>query len=183
MIRVRLIADDLTGALDGAAQLSGLGGVIAISLQEALPAGSWAMDSATREVDAATAAARLSRLASALRPQPGEYAFLKLDSLLRGHAGSEIAAVAKALPGIDCMVAPAFPYQGRFTRGGRQWVRGGTGPVGENLPVALRGHGVAVALCRPGDPVPDGVSLWDAEDDAELDRIVALGQARKRPPL
>jgi D-threonate/D-erythronate kinase len=181
--RVRLVADDLTGALDGAAQLTGLGGAIAVPLDDALPAGSWAMDSCTREGEAATAFQRLASLAPWLRPAPGDIAFLKLDSLLRGHAGTEIAAVVETLPDVTCVVAPAFPHQGRFTRAGRQWLRDGSAPVGEDVAATLRAHGLPLALCQPGDAVPDRVSLWDAVDDAALDRIVAAGLARLVPPL
>jgi uncharacterized protein YgbK (DUF1537 family) len=118
-----------------------------------VPEGSVAIDSATREVSEAEAAETVARLASEL---PGaDIAFKKIDSLLRGPVAAELGAVAPLFDHVVC--APAFPFQGRVTRGGRQYARDGAGwrTVGpEDLPVALR----------------------DAETDDDLSRIVAAGR-------
>ena len=86
----------------------------------------------------------------------------------RGHVALEILACLRA--GFDhAVVAPAFPFQGRITRGGRQLVHGripATGPPGR----------VARRPLLPGDVAPSGISLWDAATDADLDAVVAAGR-------
>lgn len=181
-MRLRLVADDLTGALDTAAQFVVSTGPVPVFWTrpaiDALPP-SAAIDSGTRECDAAAAAAVAADLAAVLAPAPGVIAFKKLDSLLRGHCGRELAACLRVLPVRHCIIAPAFPFQGRVTRIGRQYARAAEGwqQVGEALGEALAGEGVRVTAARPGDAVPAGVSLWDAETDADLRRIAQAGLA------
>jgi D-threonate/D-erythronate kinase len=159
--RLRLLADDLTGALDSAARFVPLTGPVAVAWRDAATEGSIAIDSGTRELTAEAARDRVERLAPLLHG--GQPAFKKIDSLLRGHVAPELAA---CLRGFDhCVLAPAFPFQGRITRDGRQLARGGRGwrDTGIDLPAALHAHGVAVRL-------------RDAETDADLDAIVAEGR-------
>jgi uncharacterized protein YgbK (DUF1537 family) len=144
---LRLLADDLTGALDSAARFVPLVGPVPVVWAGDIPSGTVAIDSGTRDADAATAAETLHRLSGALHG--GDIAFKKIDSVLRGHVALELDACR---PGFDrCVVAPAFPDQGRVTRGGTQWVR--TGETWDDR----------------GAPVP----MEDAESDADLDAIVA----------
>ncbi|UKJ76624.1 four-carbon acid sugar kinase family protein [Azospirillum brasilense] len=129
-----------------------------------------ALDTGTRDIgDAAATRRRVTALATRL---PGGEAlrFAKLDSLLRGHGAAEVAAWMAVDCPDHCIVAPAFPFQGRVTRDGRQHARSMDGwtAVASDLAAALEAEGERVRLCRPGDPVPPGVSLWDAETDADL---------------
>jgi uncharacterized protein YgbK (DUF1537 family) len=181
-MRLRLIADDLTGALDTAAQFVGSTGPVPVfwagRLPEQLPP-SAVIDSGTREQDDAAAAATARDLAGILAPQPGAIAYRKLDSLLRGHSGRELAAGLCAAPVRHCIVAPAFPFQGRVTRGGLQYRRMADGwqRVGEDLCETLVQQGLDVHRTRPGDAVPEGISLWDADTDEDLRRIAETGAA------
>jgi len=178
---LRLLADDLTGAMDTAAQFVGLTGPVTVHWGEAdVPApGSVAIDGGTREGDAVTADATVARWARLLHPADGTLAYLKLDSLLRGHAGREIAGCLADGAFRHCLVAPAFPFQGRVTRHGRQWAHfdAGWSLVGEDIAATLVGLGHKVVRARAGDPVPPGISLWDAETENDLDRIAAAGRA------
>jgi uncharacterized protein YgbK (DUF1537 family) len=177
---LRLVADDLTGALDSGAQFADSGRGIPVFLAGKVPTPppeSFAIDADTREGGAGRAVAIATRLARFLAGGGGAVSFKKVDSLLRGHPGLEIAATLTAVPVRHCVIAPAFPYHGRATRGGVQhavsggsWIR-----VGEDVATTLRAKGMAVQLRRPGDPVPVGVSLWDAETDDDLRRIAASG--------
>ena len=177
MTRLRLIADDLTGALDTAAQFVGRAGPVPVLWRmPATPPPSAAMDIGTREQNATWAAAVATETAALLQPASGAVAFKKIDSLLRGHSGLELAHCFRALPSLShCIIAPAFPFQRRVTRGGRQYANTGDAwqIVGEDLAATLAAEGLAVRQARPGDPVPPGISLWDAETDADLHRIVA----------
>jgi hypothetical protein len=177
---LRLVADDLTGALDSAVQFAGPGAGVPVFLAGSLPKdlpGSYAIGGDTREGGAGRAVAVAVRLARHLAGASGTVSFKKVDSLLRGHPALEIAATLMAIPVRHCVIAPAFPFHGRATRGGRQHALcgGSWSRVGEDIAATLVRKGVPVQLRRPGDGVPEGVSLWDAETDDDLRRIAASG--------
>ena len=178
MTGLRVLADDLTGALDAAACfVGGVGPVPTVWKPPAVLSFPAAVDAGTRGLAAGAARAVMARLALVL--DGAEPAFRKIDSLLRGHVAAELGACLRWFD--HCVIAPAFPAQGRVMAGGRQFraEAGAWRDVGVDLPGALAAQGVAVRLCRPGDPAPAGVSLWDAETDAELDAVVA--EARVLP--
>jgi D-threonate/D-erythronate kinase len=184
MPRLRLIADDLTGTLDTAAGFTGLCGPIPVAWPELLPrmppgdgAGCLALDTGTRELAADAA----GRIVGALAPRlaGADIAFKKVDSLLRGPWAAELAAVLETGAWARCVVAPAFPYQGRRTADGRQFVRRGDGwdPVSADIAAALRAVGVPARRAAVADgPVP-GVAVYDAASDADLARVADLGRA------
>jgi uncharacterized protein YgbK (DUF1537 family) len=175
---LRLLADDLTGALDTAAQFVGRTGPLPVffTAPDAAVSGSAAFDSGTREAGVAAAVSMVAGLAPLLA---GGIAFKKLDSLLRGHPVAELVPCLHALAPAHCMIAPAFPFQGRITLGGLQYVRDAAGRhrVGTDLAATLHAAGLHVTLACPGDPLPPGISLWDAETDADLAEIARTGLA------
>ncbi|HXQ80740.1 MAG TPA: four-carbon acid sugar kinase family protein [Opitutaceae bacterium] len=188
MTQVRIIADDLTGALDTAAQFAAANQAIPVFMHGRLPASlprAFAVDAATREKDGISAAAVATHHASLLAPRPNAIAFKKLDSLLRGHSGLEVVATLRAAHVACCMIAPAFPFHGRVTRGGLQFASraGSWHRVGEDLRATLESHGLAVRPARAGEPVPEGISLWDAETDDDLRRIADAGRKLPTPVL
>jgi D-threonate/D-erythronate kinase len=167
--RYALIADDLTGALDAGAPFLRAG------LRVALPFSGWPEDvpeadivllnTASREgtVEAATAAS--GRAAVALRDAGIDRIYKKIDSVLRGHPGAELAAVLDVYGG-RAAVAPAFPAQGRITRGGVQYVAGQPTPhFGGDLRAAL---GAAASRC----------DVFDASTDEELAGVARLAAGR-----
>jgi len=185
-MRLRLVADDLTGALDTAARFAASGAVPVLWTPPTLPAaGPLAVDSGTREMSRAEASARVAAIVAALPQAPDALYYAKLDSLLRGHAAAEIAAWLSVLRPAACLIAPAFPYQGRITRGGRQMVRDGADwkPTDTDLADDLANEGLIVQRRRPGDAAPTGLSLWDAESDADLAAIAAAGRTLTGPVL
>lgn len=179
--RLFLIADDLTGALDSAAQFARPGKPVEVRWRApASSAGvSLAIDSATREAQPQQARAAVAVLVAGLPQDGNALYYAKLDSLLRGHAGAEIAAWIDGLHPERCLIAPAFPYQNRVTRDGRQYfLRDGNWALTQtDLRDDLRRQGLTVQLCRPGDAAPIGISLWDAACDADLAAVVAAGRA------
>jgi uncharacterized protein YgbK (DUF1537 family) len=151
-VRLRLLADDLTGALDSAARFVPLTGRLPVFWHAADTPGSAAFDSGTRDLPEDAARSRIEAFVMLL--DGADIAFKKIDSLLRGHVALELAACRRFFD--HCMMAPAFPFQGRITRGGRQLFRMGD---------TWRDTGVTV----PG--------MRDAETDADLGAIVADGCA------
>lgn len=141
---LRLLADDLTGALDSAAWFVPKFGRIQVVWRDHDIPASAAIDSGTRD---AFAQETIERFAPLL--MDGEPAFKKIDSLLRGHVALEIAACARYFD--RTVIALAFPAQGRITRGGRQLVRDG-------------------GKWRDVGTLP---GIRDAETDADLDALVA----------
>lgn len=180
MTSVRLLADDLTGALDTAGEFVGVAGALPVFWHGQVPAelpGSAAIDSGTREKTATEAAAIVTRLAPAMLG--ADIAYKKIDSLLRGPTIAELAACMRTGLWESCVLCPAFPYQGRVMRAGRQYVRdaaGGWTPVTGELVEALRAEGVAAYHARPGDPLRSGVGVFDAETDGDMRRVAASGR-------
>lgn len=182
MVSVRVLADDLTGALDCAARFVGLTGSMPVFWKplrshEVLN-GSAAVDTGTREMDAGAARQVNRSLAGVL--SDSDIAFKKLDSLLRGSPASEIGACLRLFD--HCVIAPAFPYQGRITRNGRQLAKlqGETWrDCGVSLAADLAGMGIQVSVRRGSDAATPGVSLWDAETEADL--LAVVDSARELP--
>ncbi len=188
MPELRLLADDLTGALDAAAQFATAARPLPVFLGHRVPGAlprDFAIDLATRERDPASSAGIVRLRAGLLQPGRGAIAFFKVDSLLRGHPSLDLAAALGAVGVAHCIVAPAFPFHGRVTRGGLQHVlqAGSASRVGEDMFSTLTSIGLRVHRARPGQAVPHGVSLWDAETDADLLRIARSGLELAEPVL
>jgi uncharacterized protein YgbK (DUF1537 family) len=185
MTIVRLLADDLTGALDTAAEFVPLTGALPVLWRAGSVdlAGSAAVDSGTRECGPAEAMVQVGRLAEMLRG--AEVAFKKIDSLLRGQTIAEIAACMRAGIWRHCALAPAFPYQGRVTRGGRQYRRdaGGWIEAGGDLVAGLQAFGVQARRAQVDTALAAGVSVFDAETEADMQRIVATVRRCDEPVL
>ncbi len=176
---LRLLADDLTGALDSAAEFTGLFGLVRV-VWDGAAQGSLAIDTGTREAtrDAALVATR------AVAPilAGASIAFKKLDSLLRGHPMAELAACHDAFRTV--VLAPAFPAMGRITRGATQYAREGEGWVPRAaLPALLAKEGLQARPLPEGGALPAGIVIADAERDSDLARIVARGLAADGPVL
>ncbi|MGH6899127.1 MAG: four-carbon acid sugar kinase family protein [Geminicoccaceae bacterium] len=184
MTIVRIVADDLTGALDAAAPFVATTGPLPVFLEmpsHRTPGGSLVLDSETRD---------------ASRPRSdwidgfkgADLAFKKIDSLLRGRTVDEIAACLASGRFESALIAPAFPAQQRITRGGRQYWRAGAGaawqPVERDLMAELRRRGVPIRHASSGDAVAGrGFYLCDATTEAELQAIVGAGRRLPGPLL
>ncbi|MCK1479165.1 uncharacterized protein YgbK (DUF1537 family) [Bradyrhizobium sp. LB1.3] len=187
MTSVRLLADDLTGALDTAAEFVGLCGPFNVTWPEASApqdSGSLAIDSGSRERSKAESIEIVGRLAPLLRE--ATIAYKKVDSLLRGAWAAELGACLRSGHWASCVVAPAFHYQGRRTAGGQQFARTVQGDwhrVGENLLTQLQLEGIEVRQGRADTLSQGGVQVFDAESDIELDHVVEMGRRMPGPVL
>jgi uncharacterized protein YgbK (DUF1537 family) len=170
-MQILIVADDLTGALDSAAAMAGVGLRCRVArrpsdLSEVLDAGVdvLAVSTASREGPAEQARNAVGRVFEVLGDRPVTV-FKKIDSRLKGHVGAELDVI-RARTGIGrAVAAPAIPAQGRATERGQLVGAGVATPV--DVAAALAGSGLAVE-------VPD------AESDADLDGVVAA--ALSGPP-
>jgi len=179
---LRLLADDLTGALDSAAAFASPAEPVAVCWRGEVPlSGAIALDSRSREVAAEQASASVAAVARSLWAAGGSLAFKKIDSLLRGQEAAELSAILGLLKPTYCIIAPSFPAQRRFTRAGQQGVLSERGwqPVTADLAAELASAGHQVKSVRAGAPAPPGISLWDVESDADLDAIVAAAEVKE----
>jgi uncharacterized protein YgbK (DUF1537 family) len=123
-MRLAIIADDLTGAMDAAAPFAerGLAVQLVLSDAEVSPGASdvVAFDTNSRHLPPAKAAAAVARSIAALPPTTP--LFKKIDSTLRGAVVDEIRAAAGGRTAI--VIAPAVPSQGRTISGGQVFVHG-----------------------------------------------------------
>jgi D-threonate/D-erythronate kinase len=128
--RVIVIADDLTGAADTGATFAARGAeTLVVWAEDALPeADVLVLSTESRHLDEAAAVrsvfAVARRLHSGTSYPDRRWIYKKIDSTLRGHPGSELAALMRGLGRQGALVAPAFPAQGRTTREGRLLVDG-----------------------------------------------------------
>ena len=182
MSRLRILADDLTGALDCAAAF-GAGVPVHLGRPASLQApGLDVVATATRDVERAPMQALLAPCLPWL--QGADIAFKKVDSLLRGNTLDEMDWLARQGGFQGLVMAPAFPSQGRVTRGGQQWwVRAGLpdATVAASLVEGLRARGWTVHT-GPHPPASEAAPwAWvpDAVHDADLDRIARLALSDK----
>jgi uncharacterized protein YgbK (DUF1537 family) len=179
MHSLKLLADDLTGALDASAELVGLFGPLnAVWSADAIrPTDCFAIDSGTRECGADDAFAIVKALAPGLAG--AGLAYKKIDSLLRGPWVAEIDACLRTGFWDACLVAPAFPHQGRSTRAGQQYARmadGRSSPVGRNIIEQFSAQGLTAGSGDPADMLRPGINVFDAQTEADMDRIVRAGR-------
>jgi uncharacterized protein YgbK (DUF1537 family) len=177
--RLRLIADDLTGALDSAASFATPGAPVPVtwSVAEAFD-GSFALSTETRDATAEEARFRTIAAAEFVASLPGEaLVYKKLDSLLRGHPALELAVMIERVRPDRVVLAPAHPTLGRITRSGWQFVRdAATGRevrVEIDLVTALHDLGYDIARNPIETSDRPRIILADAETQGDLQDLVA----------
>lgn len=141
-MRLRILADDLTGALDCAAAFgSGVPVNLGRPAQEE-PEGIDIVATATRDVFPSELPRLLTPSIAWLRG--ADIAFKKVDSLLRGNTFEEVDLIARHGRFAGLAMAPAFPAQGRITLDGQQWWEDKDGvrtSVAASLSKTLQAHG------------------------------------------
>jgi D-threonate/D-erythronate kinase len=180
MTSIRILADDLTGALDTAAAFSGRMPVFIDRPPEMRgkvdehPVS--VVATPTRDVVVEDIAAHLQPVLGWLCS--GGLAFKKVDSLLRGNTFFELIWLARSGRFDTIVFAPAFPAQGRVTIDGQQWVVEPGKPSGPRKAVALpfveafSGHHLNLGLNTL--PIGSAVNIWapDVISDEALDAVV-----------
>ena len=201
MVKLLIIADDFTGALDTGVQFAARGAATRVVTDLAYDftladAEVLVMVAETRHLPPEEAYDVVYRTARNAREAGIPYIYKKTDSALRGNIGSELTAVMDAAGSDTIAFLPAFPKMGRVTRNGVHYVDGV--PVAESVfgkdpfePVKASAVAqivggqteVPVVLHRldeaavPGAP---GIQVYDATTDEDLARIGGeLGTERR----
>ena len=191
MIRLAMIADDLTGAMDTAAGFFARGADVRVfSFQERTDffAGGEevsVIDAETRHLAPEEAYLRVAALAKKAVQAGATHLYKKTDSALRGNIGSELAAMLCAGGGETVNFVPAFPQMGRTTKGGIHYVEGS--PVAQSVfgqdpfepvkdPYVLRIIGaqteVPAVACGVGEfSRAPGICVYDAETEEDMEGI------------
>ncbi len=193
MIRLLILADDFTGALDTAVQFAQQGAKTLVTTSPDAVTRFMESGAEVVSVDLETRHLPPDRAREIVRAAAGyaaavgiPYLYKKLDSTLRGNVGCELEAVLEAFPGRDLMLAPAFPKAGRTVRDGVLYVGGvplsetafAKDPFNPILSSDIREiirqtSGVPVVV-EGGPGAPEGeaaVHLYDAETDEALRRL------------
>ena len=146
-MKVAIIADDLTGAMDVAGPFATRGQPTWVVVdhrgctqEQFRGAAVVSINTASRHLPAEQAAALVRDAAQRLVPAGTSIVIKKIDSTLRGNVASETLAMMEALGRPNAIVAPAFPGQGRTVRNAVVHVRG--------VPLAQTGF-ARDALSRP----------------------------------
>ena len=174
MIGIRVLADDLTGALDTAAAFSGNVPVY-IDSPPAASGGDAAYPVSV--VATPTRDVAIEALPGFLEPvvewfTSGSLSYKKVDSLLRGNTFEEIAWLFRRARFDRVVFAPAFPAQGRITADDRQWIAR-PGRDREAVAVPLQGEFARLGL-RSSIAPEEPAEIWIPEvaSDDDLDRVV-----------
>ncbi|MGD8238515.1 MAG: four-carbon acid sugar kinase family protein [Armatimonadota bacterium] len=201
MIRLLVIADDLTGASETGAQFAEMGLVAEVSIDAERIAGPPAddvdicvVDTESRHISPERAELRVERLVRATRRDGIGRFYKKMDSTLRGNIGAELEALMRAAGARRLPFVPAYPAAGRSTRDGRQYVHGQ--PLAEtefardplapvesssipdiiarqsSVRASVIGTNELDTLFEPTQP-DECICVFDAETDDDLDRIAA----------
>ncbi|MGE0005345.1 MAG: four-carbon acid sugar kinase family protein [Parvibaculaceae bacterium] len=192
MRELRLIADDLTGALDSGCAFADPDQPVLVGLpRRPLPQASrLAVSTETRNLPEEQAALIVAGMVRRLAPSTpaGALWFKKIDSVMRGHPVAETKAAFHAGDFQRCVFAPAFPGMGRITIDGRQHTidPGGNAPaaVGPSFAEAFRSQGLCaqiVAFDERGQPragATGKVLVIDAESQDMLRQRISAMPAR-----
>ncbi|MGV8987262.1 MAG: four-carbon acid sugar kinase family protein [Cypionkella sp.] len=178
---VRIVADDLTGALDAAAPFASPDRPVGLVLHDTeipdrpvLTISSESRDGTAAEAQAATAHA--CGVLRAAKGGAGALWFHKVDSVLRGHPFLATAAMLKCLEIPKCLFAPAFPAMGRITSRGMHLVRNGNewhAAAQSDIAAGLKAAGLNSVSEGTSHIKSEGVMVVDATTQADLDRAVA----------
>ena len=194
MAEITIIADDMTGACDAGAQLLPYGWAAEVLTDcRAYRPGSeksavLSLSTDARGIDPAEAERRIASLIKSGAGQTG-VVYKKVDSLLRGNVGAECAALLRLLNCDGCIIAPAFPGNGRMVVDGfvQTTLADGTRLKQSALEAVAKTTGEPVALLpleriagpreeltgRVGELIRGGARLIvaDARTDGDLARI------------
>lgn len=195
MLKLVILADDFTGALDTAAKLASRRIPCFVTSDRGifssdLPSGYEVLtiDTESRHASPEQAYSLYRNLCRRWEETP--YLYVKTDSVLRGNLSASLAGASEGL-GRPVAFVPAFPSAGRVTRGGRHFVDGlpleqsafAADPLNPAVTSDIssllsRDYPLSVQLVPEGEEVPNypvshqgQVLLFDCSSGQEMARI------------
>lgn len=164
-LKIAILADDLTGALDTGTPFVARGLSVTVALDsrhlaDARDCGTdvLVVNTASRALAATEAAKRVRAAALVIAPLAPRIVMKKIDSRLKGNVAAECEALAGVFGRTRMVVAPAIPDQQRFTKDGQVVGRGVDTPLS-----------ISAAFATTALPL----TIADATSDADLDHVVA----------
>ena len=131
MIKLIVIADDITGALDAGVQFSKAGTPTFVSTNAQVAFNKMnsefevlVLDLETRHLSPAMAKAKVSEIAALAQKAGIPYLYKKTDSVMRGNIGSELDGLFLDEDHGPLAFVPAYPETGRTTHRGIQYISG-----------------------------------------------------------
>lgn len=129
MIKLAVIADDLTGANDTALQFAkrNIRSSVEIdfmNINSLLDKEVIVADTDSRDLDKLSAYNKVNKIFKKISNFDAECIYKKIDSTLRGNIGAEIKAISDEMNPDIVLIAPAYPSNGRQTIGGYHLLNG-----------------------------------------------------------
>jgi len=128
MIKLLVLADDFTGALDTGVQFSKAGVSTFVSTNTKLPTDKHmevlVLDLETRHLPPSEARERVRDAAISALQAGIPYVYKKTDSAMRGNIGSELEGLFTSASDGPVFFVPAYPETGRTTQQGIHYVEG-----------------------------------------------------------
>lgn len=131
MIRLLIIADDFTGAIDTGVQLAAKGANTRVMTRPDIDLRTvdervqvLVLDMETRHISARDAYHAVYHIVSQSMEMGIPYIYKKTDSALRGNIGAELSALLDASGVAHLPFLPAFPQIGRTTENGIHYING-----------------------------------------------------------
>ena len=196
MVRLLIIADDFTGALDTGVKFAEEGAATKVVAGtgwdfSAIRGGAsevLVVDAETRHLTAQEAYRIVYQIVKKAKTAGVECIFKKTDSGLRGNIGSELTAVLDATGEQELYFIPAFPKMNRITKNGIHYIDGvpvhesvfGRDPfepvtssniaeiIGKQSGVPVIGADAYHVCPPPHDP---SILLYDVEKEEELEAV------------
>jgi len=129
MIKLLVIADDLTGATDTGVQFAkqGIATFVTFDMDVDIKTLSadlqvLVIDTESRHLAPDKATGRVKKVINLARKQGVSFFYKKTDSTLRGNVGAELDAALEASGSKKLAFIPAFPKAGRYTIKGSQYI-------------------------------------------------------------
>ena len=198
-MKLAIIADDFTGAMDTGVQLAEMGiSTIVVTeenLQNCIQDGSVtviSIDTESRFDPPETAAAKVKKAVETVKGLGVEYIYKKVDSAMRGNIGKELEAVYESTRISFLPFIPAYPANNRTTVKGKQYVDGV--PVNQSKlgkdpfsPVRSADIGQIIheqsdtAVCTSSGREENltGICIYDASSDEEMEWIARQLQQKE----
>jgi len=185
MLKLLILADDLTGALDSGVQLTNKGYTVQVctdlnnafeytDLYDVL-----VIDTESRHISSDSAYELIHFLAKKAINLGFEHIYKKTDSGLRGNVGAELSALRDATGQKVLNFVPAYPKLNRITKNGIHFVNGV--PLAESVfandvldPVNVSSVEELIHLqsnVNVSINETDGIIVYDCESDSEMNLI------------